>query len=60
LVVEERFEAALGDFGLVGCVGAVPTRILKDGPTEDRRCDGSVISEADEGTERFVLGEDLF
>jgi hypothetical protein len=60
LVVEEGFEAALRDFGLVGGVGAVPTRILEDGPAEDRRCDGSVISEADEGTEGFVLGEDLF
>ena len=60
LVVEEGFEAALGDFGLVRGVGAVPTRILEDGATEDRWGDGAVISEADEGAEGFVFREDLF
>ena len=56
LVVEEGFEAALGDFGLVGGVGAVPTRILEDGATEDGWGDGAVIAQSNEGTEGLVCG----
>ena len=58
LEVEERFETALTDFGLVGCVGGVPRRVFEDIAEDDGRGDGAVVALADEGFEDLVGGED--
>ena len=58
--IEEGFEAALGNFGLVRGVGAVPTWVLEDGATEDGWGDGAVVSDAEERAEGAVLGEGFF
>ena len=58
LVVEEGFEAALADFGLVGCVGGVPGWILEDVALDDAGDEGAVVTLADEGRVNLVLGRD--
>ena len=54
LKIEERFEAALRDLGLVRRVRCVPSGILHHHPQDDARGDGVVIAEADVGAERSV------
>jgi hypothetical protein len=56
LIVEESFQAALRDLGLIRGVRGVPARVFHDGPTQDRRCYGSVIAKADERAEREIFG----
>ena len=60
LEVEKGFQTALGDFGLVGGVGAVPPRILDDVAAEHGGRDGAVVAESDEGAAGLVLGKDFF
>ena len=48
LEVEQRLEAALGDFGLVRRVGGVPAGILEDIAADDRWCDGAVVAHPDQ------------
>ena len=50
LEIQERFEPALRDLGLVGRVGGVPAGILQDVPLNHRRRDGVGIAGADERT----------
>jgi len=60
LEVEEGFESALGDLGLVGGVGAVPAGILDDVAAEHGGRDGAVVAESDQGAAGLILGEDFF
>jgi hypothetical protein len=55
LEVEEGFEAALGDFGLVGGVGGIPARVFQDGALDDAGCVGVVVAHADVAAENLVL-----
>jgi hypothetical protein len=56
LIVEESFQAALRDLGLIRGVRGVPAGVFHDGSTQDRRCYGSVIAKADERAEREIFG----
>jgi hypothetical protein len=56
LIVEEGFQAALGDLGLIRGVRGVPAGVFHDGSTQDRRRYGSVIAKADERAEREIFG----
>ncbi len=47
LEVDQRFQPALGDFGLVGRIGGVPAGVLQDVALDDRRGDGVMIAHAD-------------
>ena len=55
LEVEERFEAALRDLGLVGRVGGVPAGIFQDVALDDGRDDAIGITGADEIAHDLVL-----
>jgi len=70
LEIEQGFEAALGNFGLVGRVLGVPTRIFEDVAQDDARHNHVVIAQTDvvfvhlvfighhaQGLEHFVLVE---
>ena len=59
LEVEQGFEAALGDLGLVGGVGGVPARVFEDGALDDGRGEGAVVTLADEGAVDFVEAGDV-
>ncbi len=48
LIVEQGFEAALGDLGLIGRVGGVPAGILEQVALDHRRRVGAVVAEADQ------------
>ena len=50
LEIQERFEPALRDFGLIGRVSGIPTGILEDVPLDHRWRDGIGIARADERT----------
>ncbi len=54
LKVEEGFEAALRDLGLVRRVRCVPSGVLHHHPQDDARGDGVVIPEPDVGAERGI------
>lgn len=54
LVVEQRFEAALADFRLVGRIGRVPGRVFQDVALDDRRRDRAVVALADQRHELLV------
>ena len=58
LEIEERFQTALGDFGLVGRVLRIPAGVFKDVALDDGRRDAVVVTEADVGTANGVLGRD--
>jgi len=58
LKIQERFEPALGNFGLIGSVLRIPAGIFQHAALDDRRRDGVVIALADEGAEHFVLAGD--
>ena len=58
LEVEQGFEAALGDFGLVGRVGGIPGGVFEDVPQDDGRGDGAVVAFADAGFEDLVFPHD--
>ena len=55
LEVEQRFEAALRDFRLVGRVLCVPARILEHVPQNHRRRNRAVVTHPDVAAEHLVL-----
>ena len=55
LVVQQRFEAALADFRLVGRIGRVPGRIFQNVALDHRRRDRAVVALADERDQHLVL-----
>ena len=59
LEVQQRFEAALGDFGLVRRVGSVPAGILQHIALNHGRRDAVVVAHADVGAEDLVLRGDF-
>ena len=59
LEVQQRFEAALGDFGLVRRVGGVPAGILQEVALDHGRRDAVVVAHADVGAEDLVLRGDF-
>ena len=58
LEVDEGFETALRDFGLVGGVGGVPGGVLEDVALDDGGDEGAVVALADERGEDLILGGD--
>jgi hypothetical protein len=59
LEVQERFEAALGDLGLVGRVRGVPGGVLQDVAADDGGGVGAVVAQADHGAGGPVLGGEV-
>ena len=57
LVVHEHLQTALGDFGLVGSVGGVPTRVLVHIALDDGGHVGAVVALADEAVHGLVGGK---
>ena len=55
LEVDQGFHAALTDFGLVGCVGGVPSGVFQDVTQNHAGCVSAVITLANEALEYFVL-----
>ena len=55
LKIEQRFEPALRELGLVGRVGGVPARIFENIALNDRRSDAIVIASADKRARDFVF-----
>ena len=58
LKVEQPFEAALGDLGLIRGVGRVPAGILEHVPQNDTRREAAVVAEPDIRLEQLVAGGD--
>ncbi len=58
LEVEERFEAALRDLGLVRRVGRVPARVLEQAAADRARRQRVVVAEADEAARDLVPARD--
>ena len=58
LKIQQRLEATLSDFGLVGRVGGIPTRILQNVAADDRRGVRAVNPHANVGGGDFVFGHD--
>ena len=56
LVVEEGFNTALRNLGLIGGVGGVPAGVLEHVAQNHGRGIGVVMAHSDEGTVHFVLG----
>jgi hypothetical protein len=54
LEVEQRLEAALRNFGLIGCVGGVPRGILEDVAHHGGRYGRGIVAHADERAQRTV------
>ena len=55
LEIEQRFEPALRELRLVGCVGGVPARIFENIALNNRRGDAIVITSADKRARNFVF-----
>ena len=55
LEVEQRFQPALRDLGLVGRVGGVPAGVLEDVALDHRGGEAPVVAHANEGAEHVVL-----
>jgi hypothetical protein len=55
LEIEEGFETALGDLGLVGRVGGIPAWVFQDGALDDAGRVGVVVAHADVAAENLVL-----
>jgi hypothetical protein len=55
----ERLQAALRDLGLIRRVSGVPAGIFEDVSLNDRRREGVMIPEADEGAQQLVPAHDL-
>ncbi|MNP13039.1 hypothetical protein D3C76_1053040 [compost metagenome] len=55
LEVQQRLQAALGDFRLVGGVGGVPARVLQHVAQDDGGGDGAVVAGADQAGPELVL-----
>ena len=60
LEIQQRFEAALRDLGLVRRVLRVPAGIFEDVALNHRRRDAVVVAHADERAEDLVLRRDGF
>ena len=60
LEIQQRFEAALGNLGLIRRVLRVPAGIFQNVALDDRRRDAIVIAHADERAENLVLRRDGF
>jgi hypothetical protein len=58
LEIQKRFEAALGNLGLIRRVLRIPAGIFEHAALDDRRCDGVVIAHADKRAENLVLAGD--
>ena len=58
LEVEQRFEATLGNLGLVRRVLRIPAGVFEDVALDDRRRDAVVVAEAEVGFENLVLAGD--
>ena len=58
LEIQQRFEPALGNFGLIRRVLRVPAGIFQHVALDDRRRDAIVIALADERAENLVFGRD--
>ena len=56
LEVQQRFEAALRNLGLIGRIGGVPRGILEDVARDGGRYGAGVVTHADERTQGAVLG----
>ena len=56
LVVQQGFQTALGNLGLVRGVRGVPSRVFKDVAGNHGRGDAVVVAHPDIGTENLVLG----
>ncbi len=59
LEIEQRFQTALRNLGLVGRIGRVPRRVLKNIPLDRRRRDSAVIALSDQAGEHLVLARNL-
>ncbi len=55
LIVQQRFQTALGDFRLIGRVGGVPTGVLQHVAQDHRRGDGAVVTHADQAGPELIL-----
>lgn len=60
LKIQERFEPALGNFGLVRCVLRIPARIFQHVALNDRRRNAIIIALADERAKNLILRRDFF
>ena len=58
LKIQQRFEPALRELGLVRCVSGVPARVFEDVPLNYRRGDGVRITSPDERFRDFVFLRD--
>lgn len=54
LEIQQRFQAALGDFRLVGRIGGVPAGILQHVAEDHRRRHGAVVAHADQAGPALV------
>ena len=54
LEIQQRFQAALGDFRLVGRIGSVPAGILQHVAEDHRRRHGAVVAHADQAGPALV------
>ena len=59
LVVHEHLQTALGDFGLIGSIGGVPTRILVHIALNHSGHVGAVVALADKAVHGLVGGKHL-
>jgi hypothetical protein len=58
LKIQERFEAPLGNLGLIGRVRRVPRGVLEQISQDDARCNCSVVPHPDERLETLILAGD--
>ena len=58
LEIHQRFQAALGDFSLVGRVGGIPAGVLHDIAQDDLGRQGVVVAHADAGLVDDILAGD--
>lgn len=54
LKIQQGFQASLGDFRLIRCIGGIPARVLQDVPADDRGSPGAVVACSDEGLREDV------
>ncbi len=54
LEIEQGFQAALGDFRLIGRVGGVPARIFQHIAADHRGQDGAVVAQSEQRSEYLV------
>ncbi len=59
LIIQQRLQPALRDFGLVGGIGGVPGRVFQDVALDRGRRDGAVITLPDQAGHDAIPGRDL-